>query len=74
VILRSGPTAALLGIDRTTLHRWEKERADIRACKWKRGWFRVDLLAAKGLCQMPAPQPLSPRVVRHRCIERKPCA
>lgn len=71
MILRLGATAQLCGMDRTTLWRWTKTDVRVRACLFKRGWYVIEKLAAIGMCQMPAPRPLPPKVKHQR---RSACA
>jgi hypothetical protein len=61
VIVRSAAAARLCGVSRVTLWHWTKDDVRIRACMFRRGWYRVEALAALGLCAAPAPAPVADR-------------
>lgn len=53
VIVRTAKAAELCGIDPATLWRWTHQDARVAACLFRRGWYRVDALAALGLTVKP---------------------
>ena len=55
VIARTAAAARLCGISRFTLWRWTLDDVRVRACLFKRGWYKVESLAALGLCTVPTP-------------------
>lgn len=46
--------AELLGIDRSTLHRWTVEDPKLRGCVFRRGYYSVQKLRDAGILTKPA--------------------
>lgn len=59
MIARTSKAAALIGVDPATLWRWSNTDARVAACLFRRGWYRVDVLAALGLTTKPMAQILA---------------
>jgi predicted site-specific integrase-resolvase len=45
--------AALLGVDRSTLHRWTVEDPKLRGCVFRRGYYSVQKLRDAGILTKP---------------------
>lgn len=54
-LVKPGQLADLLGICRSTLHRWTQEDIRLKACVFRRGFYSVQRLRDAGILTQPAP-------------------